>query len=227
MPTVPRILQRSQNLVDLSIRTNRQYKGYRINSALTLDAAFAGGSPMFTVRAGTHFRSPGIRAKRWGRLQESTRGLTRVFYDPQDYVSATIPPEGDIAFLTVEEQLMDNTFLSPGPILVVPAPPFFTSHRPNLTLQGTAPDVSGASNLLPPPGVMHFVLPRYADSANITNTSANDLAIAFGPGLPEFVIPAGETRLLADGVIHDVFVRGDGGTASFSMYFALAIGAHE
>lgn len=227
MASFPRILQRTKNFVDMSFRNSPDIRAYRVAGAITLDAAFAGTSAMFTVKKGRHYRSPSIVSRRLARVQESMRGLTRATFDPQDFVSATLPPDSDMLFLTVQEETPSGGTRPPGSILIVPAAPFFTSHRPSLTVSGTAPDVSGATNLQPPSGSMHFALPRYADSANITNSGSNDIYVAFSDAQPEIVIPAGENRLLADGVINEVFIRGDGGTSDFSMYFALAIGAHE
>lgn len=228
MPTIPRLLERYQNRVYLNLRTGSDVRSYSFIAYQTLDAAYTGGgTAMFSVRAGKQFRSPAVVRRGHGLNDESTRGLTTVMYDPTDYASGSVPADGEIAFLRVVENTLGGVARAEGPILIVPAPGFFGSYRPSLTVGGTAPNVAGLASGLPPATAMHFALPRYADAVSIMNSGSVDLLVSFAQGQPEITVPAGEQRSLPDAVVSEVFVRGNSGTAAFSMYFAVVSGAME
>jgi len=221
----PRLTERHAHLIEMVMFDSANVAGYRLSAANSLDAAFAGATAMFVVPHNGTFRSPSVVARRLGTTQYDNRGLTRVFYDPEDYwaPATTLPHDVDGSYVRLEEQKPDGSFRPPGPILVVPPPSFFTNTRPNLIVAGTAPNVAASATLVPPPGAMHFVLPRFCDSVTVINTGGHDLYIGFNPGMPEFAVPSGTKsgQLLPDAAVSDVFVRGSGGTTTFSIFFAL------
>lgn len=227
MATIPRLLHRFDHQVIMTIRSRADVRAYRFKSSNTLDTAFAGATDMFDARREAGFRSPSIRRRRLGLHGQSQRGLTRVHYDPQDYQGGAVPPDAHISFLRIAEIANDGTVRPDGPILVIPTPNFLSTPRPHLTVAGTAPSVAALATLLPPSGSMHFALPRHADYSSFTNTSVVDLYVSFDPGQPEVVVPAGETISFYDATISEVFVRGDGGAATFTAYFALVNGTYE
>lgn len=227
MATIPRLLHRFDHQVVMTIRSRADVRAYRFKGANTLDLAFSGPTDMFDARRDTGFRSSSIRRRRLGLTSQSQRGLTRVHYDPQDFQGGIVPPDAHISFIRVAEVGNDGTERPSGPILVVPTPNFLKTPRPHLTLAGTAPSVAALATLLPPAGSLHFALPRHADYASITNTSVVDIYLSFDAGQPEVVVPAGETMPFYDATISEVFIRGDGGAATFTAYFALVNGTYE
>lgn len=223
MPTVPRLTERADRLVELVIRDKPDVRAYRFGAANTLDTAYAGTTAMFTVARGSTFRSPTIRRKRWGLTQYENRGRTRVHYDPENYWTAggTLPHDADVSFLRIEEQSEAGPFRPAGPILIIPPPVFFVGTRPNLTVAGTAPNVVASATGLPPADALHFVLPRFADSTTVVNNGAASIFMSFNPGLPEIEVLPGQSTLLPDAAVSEVFIRGDGAAVPFSIFFAV------
>lgn len=222
--TSAQLIERHSGVVDLAVRNNPAYPSYIFGSAATLDLAFAGTTAMFTVRRGRTFRSPTLQRNRINMVGETSRGLTRASYDLKDYASATVPGDSDISFVRVAPVNNAGTTLPEGPILVVPPPMFWTAGRANLTLNGTAPNVAGLPNLLPPPGTMLVDLPKFATNITIHNDGGSPLAVSFGLGRQEFLIAAGEFQLFPQTGVSMVSLRGDGGATSFRAIFALVNG---
>lgn len=223
MPTIPRLTSRYERFVELVLRDRSDLGGYRLSAANTLDTAFSGATTMFTVARNSSYRSKNIRKRGLGRTQYETRGLTWVFYDPEDFWvgGGTLPHDADTGYLRVEEQNLDGTFRPAGPILVVPHPSFFTTTRPSLIVNGTAPNVAATATGVPPTGALNFVLPRFADSVTLRNTGAATLFLAVDPGQTEIPIAAGTTLTLPDGAVSQLFVRGNGAISAFTAYFAV------
>jgi hypothetical protein len=222
--TSAHLIERHPGVVDLAVRNNPVYQSYIFGAATTLDLAFAGSNPMFTVFRGRTFKSPTLQRSRVNFVGESNRGLTRVSYDPKDYVSATIPGDSDISFVRIAPVDNAGTTLPEGPILIVPPPEFFTAGRQSLTLNGTAPNVAGQANLLPPSGTMLVDLPKFAKDITIHNDGGAPLAVSFGFGRQEFLIPNGLSETFKETGASLLSLRGDGGTAAFRATFALVNG---
>jgi hypothetical protein len=228
----PMLVERKPGIVNLAVRTMAGARSYSFGAALTLDAAFGGTTPMFEVPANGVFSSPTLRRTRANAVYESNRGLTRVQYDPVDYASSTIPGDTYTSFVRVQERNQAGTLLAPGPILVVPPGDYFSTARRNLTLNGTAPNVSGVGyNNYPPPGVMRFVLPQFAGQLQVMNTGAtNTLYVSFGQGLQETPIPPTVAAAPVVSVSFwftgeaEVFIRAQGGTTPFTLIASIVNG---
>lgn len=229
MSTVPRMTERSHRLVELVLTSRPGVAKFQVGAANTLDTAFVGTTPMFTFPADGTFRSPSVRKRRLGHTQYNNRGLARAHYDPEDYWTAgsTLPHDAHIGFVRVAEVAPDGTVGAEGPIYIVTPAHFFTTPRPLLTIQGTAPDVAASGIGIPPQGAMHFYTPRFFDYCGITNkepVGGNSLFISFGEGLPEIEIPPATTRDIYDAADNEVFVRGGGGPVAFDAVFAVVNG---
>ena len=227
MTTTPRLIERHNNYADLSIRTRAGVVAYRVGAANTLDIAFAGTTAMFTAQAGTSFRSKGIRQAKKGRLLESNRGLTRMVYDPEEYfvVGGALPHDNTVSFLRVEEQNPAGTFLSPGPILVMPPGGFLNNPRPSLTLAGTAPSVTVPATGLPPDDAMHIVLPRFCDNIRIQNLSTTDpLLVSFNVGQVLISVATESSEIFYDAAFNDLILCGDGAAVAFDARCAIVNG---
>jgi len=211
----------------MTIHSKADVRLYRFKASNTLDAAFAGATAMFDARRGADFKSITIRRRRIGFVQQSRRGLTHIHYDPQDYQGGAVPPDAHISFVRVAE--VDNAGVArpDGPILIVPTPTLMSMPRPPITLSGTAPAVAALPTLLPPPGSMHFVFPRYTNNVKVTNTSGVSILLSFDAGQPEVELLTGETHTFYDITTSEVFIRGDGAPATFTMVAALVNGVYE
>jgi hypothetical protein len=223
------LIERHPNVVDLSVRSRPGIQSYVFGGAVSLDAAYAGTTAMFTVARGRTFRSPTLRRNRVNLVGERSYGLTRASYDPVDYASATIPGDNLISFLRVAEVDNAGTTLPEGPILVIPPPAFFVAGRANLTLNGTAPDVAGLANDIPPleegsTGAMWIDIPKFATAITFHNDGAAPLAVAFGHGRQEFLIPPGEVKTFPQSGVSLVGLRGEGGATAFRATLALVNG---
>lgn len=222
--TSAQLIERHPGVVDLAVSNNPVYSSYTIGAASTLDLAFAGTTPLVTVRRGRTYRSPTLQRNRINMVGESNRGLTRVSYDPKDFASATVPGDSDISFVRIAPVDNAGVTLPEGPILVIPPPGFWVAGRQNLTLNGTAPNVAGQANLLPPAGTMLVDLPKFATNITIYNEGGSPLAVSFGIGRQEFLIPAASTQTFPQTGASLVSLRGDGGATAFRATFALTNG---
>jgi hypothetical protein len=144
-----------------------------------------------------------------------------------DYANATIPGDGDISFLVVEEQNSAGVFLPAGPILVIPTPDFFETGRRNLVVNGNAPNLSSRGNYLPPEDGLRLAFPKFADELSVYNEEAvggNDLYFSLGIGLQEMRVRPEEVRVFAEAGANEVFLRGGGGAVWFSISAAIVNG---
>lgn len=207
----------------LVFKNREDVTAYIVSAANTLDAAFTAPTVLFTVPRDGFYRSPSLR-KLIRVFPTSTRGLTVAILNFEDFwlPATNLPHDSDVAFLSVQEVNAAGHTRPAGPILIVPPPTFFATHRPSLTVAGTAPNLASSSTGLPPPGALHFFLPRHARTASFRNNSGTALHVAFAAGQVEYVIPANSTVLLPDGTFDELLVRGNGGTVSFTAYFAVS-----
>lgn len=227
MSVVPRLVRRSYGILDLSIKNRSGIQAYRLSAAKDLDTAYTAPTAFLTVRSGDIFSSPTIQADRTYRMDTTNRGLTRLWLCMDDYANATIPGDGDISFLVVEEQNSAGVFLPAGPILVIPTPDFFETGRRNLVVNGNAPNLSSRGNYLPPEDGLRLAFPKFADELSVYNEEAvggNDLYFSLGIGLQEMRVRPEEVRVFAEAGANEVFLRGDGGAVWFSISAAIVNG---
>lgn len=227
MSSIPRMITRYDRQVELTLPHNKGIGWFQVGAANTLDTAFAGTTAMFTLPSGGTFRSPGITTRRLGRTQNNNRGLSWMLYDPEDYwvPAGTLPHDNGLSFLRVSEVAHNGVVTPEGPILIVPAPGFFVTPRPHLSVVGTAPMLANTADFTPPTGAMHFILPRFADYVDIYNKdAANPLFVSFGETSPGLIVPVSTDRSLWDATLVEVYVWATGGTAAFDMHFAIVNG---
>ena len=224
MPTVPRLLSRYTNLVELVIQDpGPDVSAFQFAASNTLDTAFAGATPMFTVLRNQSFRSPSIRRRKLGLQDGTLRGRTFVSYDPEDYwvPAGALPHDAAGSYVRVAEVSAAGVTRPQGPIMIVPPPGFFTNTRPNLTFAGTAPNVAANAVGTPPAGAMHIVLPKFSDFIGLRNTGSKTLYVGFREGMPEVAVPSGEIQQFLDAAVSSIYLRGDGGTTTFTAYAAI------
>lgn len=225
MTTSASLLERHSGAVELAIRNRAGVRSYVIGAAVSLNAAFAGTTTLLTIGQGQSFRSISLQRSRRNVVEESRRGLTRISYDPVDFASATVPGDPDISFIRVAEIDIAGVTLPEGPILVVPPPGFYGSGRSSLLLNGTAPNVAGLANNLPPLTAMRIDLPRFADEITVFNDDgATSLFVSLGPGSQEMEVPFGTNITFPEAGSTEILIRGEGGTVAFRIIAAIVNG---
>ncbi len=222
--TQAHLIERHPGIVDLVIKSKPSVAAYRIGVALTLDAAYAGTTPIFDVKRGHGFRSKTLVRNQRSGVRGGNRGLTRITYSPEDFVAATVPGDNQPAFLRVSTLNHAGVVSPEGPILVVPPPGFFTSVRRNLILNGTAPSVPGLGSNLPPQDSMWVHFPKFWNEAEIFNDGAASLWVALAPGTQELEILPGTSISFTQSGSSLVSFRGDGATVAFRGLFSLVNG---
>lgn len=218
------VYQRYTNLMDLIVRNTRDAGAYRLRWAPSLDDAYGtlagGGAGSGTAGAGTAAlldaeagqiacTVPRAIVGPQTRVVENRKGQTSFQIDPQD-----IPVRDDVLFYArVQERRFStgawltvagavNTGLPiEGPILVVPAPGFFSRGVGVYTLHGTAPSNTGCAlgelpfidETVQTPLPMHIVFPRPVSSLLIRNVdAAGHLLVSYGLGMPMIEVADGE-----------------------------------
>jgi len=257
--TAPQLIERAVDRIDMMVRDQPNVVAYRFWGAPTLNAAYgkptASGMPgvavtqaeaMFEVLKSRQFRSPSVIQRRWSWYGENLRGMSRVAWDPADYVgpATSFPGRDETWFVRVQERrytagwleaqgVVDTGEPKLGSIYVVPPAPVFGQPQPGVSLAGTAPAGTGAlAGAVPPfdpdmqvPNPMHIVLPRYTQSCFINNTgAANDLLCSTGWGLPMLLAGPNEDAIEFGGGIKEVVLAGSGGITTFDIYAVLALG---
>jgi len=218
------LVERHPGVVDLAIKNRAGIASYVVSGALTLDAAYAGTTTMQTLLKGRSYRSRTLARNKRNLVEESHRGMTRFSYDPNDYVSASLPSDAHMGFIRVAEVTVAGTNLGEGPILVLPPPGYFTTGRSSLVVSGTAPNVAGLANNFPPPDAMIVDFPKFTDNVTVYNDSAVSLYVSMAPGAPEVEIPTGETMELLQAGATLLYLRGGGATAAFRISTVLVNG---
>ena len=174
--------------------------------------------------------SPTLVRRRVGSYPDSMTGLTRITFDPSDYVSATMFGDPVTQFIDLQELDAAGTVIGTSPVFIVPPASFFATGRTVLTVRGTAPGVAGHAGGFPPPGTGRFVLPKFSDEVTVYNTHAADpLYVAFGEGRQESTITvAAASRTFTEAGAWNMFIRGDGGDApTFEITFAIVNGLSQ
>lgn len=237
MSTEFSVLEHSKNFVDLALPYDPNVVRFRINVARTLNTAYvgqgkpgpvngvvgiAGNDTILTVEQGQDLITTRLRRKRLGILEESTRGMTRVKYDPDEFVGATFPsapPDQDFAYVRLQEfRHTGLTFGPEGPIHIIPGPGFLGSPHPIINIVGTAPKIAGtAAGVKPLAGSMVISLPQFMGSFSITNADgANSLFISFDAGMPMREILS-STDIFTEGTGNYLIIAAPGANPGFSI----------
>jgi len=230
---VPNVVERHPNYVDIYFKNDPNVSRYRIGGQRTLDGAWTGTTAMFELERNRTFRSRAVRQRRLGILSDSIRGTCRAIFDPMDYydggggVAPTLPNDQETLYMRVEEfRVALGAYAAAGPVLIVPAPGFYSMPNAQLTVAGTAPASAGGVNPGDPvsANAMHFVLPRLGLEINMTNLdAANDLYYSLGQDRPLSVLPAASGEYIT-GSFKEMLVEGGGGNVQFSFNIKIATG---
>lgn len=217
---------RHQGVVDLAIFNNPTYRAFRVNGGMTLDDAFNASVAMMTVPVGQGYRSRTLRRSGKYGVDDSSKGLTRIVFDPNDFASASLPGDDQVGFLRAQGIDHGGVAQAEGPILVVPLPGFFSSENISLPVKGTAPSVAALANGYPPPDALWMRTPRVCGDVTVVNAEVapgSSLHVSLA-GMPEFEIPAGTTFTFKNAGAVLFSFRGQGGTVAFRATFAIVNG---
>ena len=225
---VPNLLERSQGLVDLTLRDKADTTKYRILAHRNLDSCRTGATTILSdITKGSMYRSPTLVRKGLGRTMDNNRGLTRITFDISDFADGgggtapTVPLENEIIYLRVQEfSRSANAYLNAGPILVIPPTGFFNIRNPLLQIGGVAPNTTvSLGTPLSSPGTgdqLHLVFPFYSQTNNIRNLSTtNSLAYSSGHSMPAMLLPSENDFGLTSAAYSELILAGDGGDVSF------------
>lgn len=228
----PGIVQRSPNFVDLQVHDRAEVAITRLWGSPTLNDAYgspatsgltgSGGTIFAEAQKGTSFVSRTLQ--RTQLVEESRRGMTRYYFNPDDFVvpvvppASLMPPDDAILFARLQEyhysfggwlQVPASATLNKGdpilgPIRVIPTAEFWAERTPALTLAGLAPastlSVVGSpapfdeTLQVPPP--MVITLPRPAKTVTISNKEVAGVDLLFAAGF-------GSSMVLLDTVNED------------------------
>lgn len=232
---VPNLLERSQGLVDLTLRDNPDTTKYRILVHRNLDSCRTGATTILdNLTQGSMYRSPTLVRKGLGRTMDNNRGLTRITFDISDFADGgggtapTVPFENEIIYLRVQEfSRSANGYLDAGPILVIPPTGFFNIRNPLLQIGGVAPSTSvGLGTPITAPGTgdqLHIVFPFYSQTNNIRNLSTtNSLAYSSGHSMPAMLLPAENDFGLTSAAYSELILAGDGNDVNFVVSLGVA-----
>ena len=232
MNTIPRLISRFPNRVEMVIPDpGPDVSAFVFGIADTLDNAFTAPNAAFTVLRNGGYRSPSIVRRRWGFVDGTTRGLTYVYFDVEDFwqTGGTWPHDPNQFYLTLAEVNAAGVQRPFGSVLAVPPPMFYDTPRPTMSLAGTAPNVAATATGLPPAGAMAIALPRYSTNVRIRNAApvigGSTLYFSFDDGQPEISMGPGESDIFYDSSVTDILVRGAGGTVPFEIRCALINGS--
>jgi len=226
MSTLPRLISRYSNRVEFVFRDLAGVTRYRISGHKTLNGAYAGTVNMFTVNAGTSFRSPTITANGWGLIDECSRGLTRVMFSPDDYsgLSANLPTDNFALYLRVEDEV-GGVWQPPSPIYVLPPESFFTTKSQTVTLAGNAPGITAIAGEPPPSTSLFVALPKTASVVEANNLNAGggaNLMVCFNEGMGMApIIPSSESTTFDDAVRMIILASSSGVVTPFALFCSM------
>jgi hypothetical protein len=240
---IPSIIERATGLLKMQFRNSPDILGYRIRVANSLNNAYGpdngvggtGTEAIFDLTRDQSWRSKAIRVKGWGIEGDSIRGLTRAFYDPNEFynppTTTAVPPDNALTFMRVQVRTVASpTFpgvtnnLNQSAILIVNDPGFFTVPRPALTLYGTAPSVGAVPGLPPPPESLVFHVPAFADAMVVTNHGTGTLYLSVGRSLPMMQINEGSSISHSSGMKDELVLAASGANPSFSILLSTVTG---
>jgi len=250
---IPSIFDRSRGYVTLQFKNNPDILGYRIRVADSLNNAYgpfngvvptagAGTEALMDIQRGQILRTKAIRLRRLGMLGDSTRGQSRVTYDPNEFynppTTLVIPPDNQLGFLRVQVRTTANPTFPGGAfpgtanatdqsrIVIMQDPRFYETPRPALTLYGTTPALATAVPGLPaPPEAMVLSVPGFADNMVITNHGLSPMYFASTLSQPLMQIDPG-ISIYHGGGMKDELVLCSTANVNFSLILATVSSAH-
>lgn len=251
---IPNVIERFTAYAKLQFRNNPDILGYRVRVANSLDNAYGptngvggvGTTALFEVLRDRVLVTKTIRLRGTGVSGDTTRGLTRAIFDPNEYFGLTpeVPPDSALWYLRTQVSTVSTAAAAgsvqagfpggvfPGTasaadqsdILIMQDPTFFSVPRPALTLYGTAPDVGAVPGLPAPAEAMRFHVPAFADAMVITNHGGAPLFFAVGADQSLAQVDPGTSFSHASGMKDELVLAADGANPNFSIVVSTVTG---
>lgn len=242
---IPSLQYRSPNLVNMTLTNLQGYSKFRVNGASRLNDAYGnvagvggfGTINMFEVQMGGSFTSKGLQLRRLPGVEESSRNLTKMAFDPDEFttpmtaIATYLPTDDNVLF--VRAQLFNDSlgaYIPEGPILVIPPYDFASTRSPVFTLTAKAPNLGIGA--FPPnlpdvllPTAMNFKLPAYTSTISIANLDpvAGGIPLFFSchPGMPPTVVQPQQDVTLTGGGVPELFIAAPNGNPWFTIRVAM------
>jgi len=239
---IPNVLERSLEQIRLQYRNNPTILGYRLRVANSLDNAYGpdngvGGVGTFAlidVPRGAEFVSKDFRQSKRFLTGETTRGQTRLVFNPNEYfgLSPVVPPDGQLWFVRTQVRTQASPAfpavannLNQSDILIIRTPTFQSVPRPALTLYGTAPNLPTAVPGLPAPQeAMTFHVPNFGDAMLLTNHGPGQLFYAMGYNIPLARLDANQTISHSSGMKDEIVLCAPASNPNFSLLISTVTG---
>lgn len=200
------VVRRRKNMVDLLTPKRANVKGYRVQASANFDGVF---TTLMTADIGSGYIDPNVNSAKLNVLNNPNQ--IRIVFDP---VTFTLDDDQHIWLRFVPVDFAGSAG-TPGPVhLVLPDDEVQAAGR--VIIAGTAPngaDVSASLQINLPFGMADFHIRNNQAAAGTT------LFLATALGGSERQIAAQDTATMYGGAQSVLFVRGGGGTVSFSADF--------
>lgn len=247
------IMERATNLVHLYLHNDPMVVGYQVWTEVLINDAYGnpagsgvgglGSTALFQAARGETYRSPLIRRRGRGLLEENRRGTTHMVFDFEEWTvggaGQVIPLDEEFVCIRVQENRFGAGLLNLGgvpanpvlgPIYLIPPMSAYGTSGPTFTTQATAPSATGCVAGAVPlfdedltsaaPRPMYLVFPSPLTEFTLTNQDGvKDLLVSFGPGQPMMTVPAGgETQLYSGRTKEMVLACPAAGGCPFSLH---------
>lgn len=227
---IPSVQYRGENLVNILIRNRPDVASYELRAASRLADAYGAGFgvggggtlPLMSVRAGRTFFSGAIRSRGLTSLDETTRGRTRIVYDPDEFSVPTptfgagsgVSDDRNVNYLRLTPTLKSTGAPSTeGPIYLLPPYDFFSAPVPTYTVTSVAPQFTISPNdivTMNSLAAMHLVFPSVAQTVYLKNNhTAESLYITFSLGQPPLTLPFGQELTLTGVSVSEIILYSD------------------
>ena len=236
------LIQRSKNLIHLSIARREGVLKYRLSVADTLNNAFGdptvrgvdtdvgglGPTVLFEVNAGSEYKSRSVRQKRAGYTEEKQGASTRIFFDIDDFVDpapagGTSPITDDTKAFYLRLEAFEQAFggyVLQEQILAVPPYDFFNTKSPTFTMWGYAPLFGKPADFdnVPahfPTEMMNVHLPNYTHTISLEHLhgAGNPIFFTTARGSSHAILMPGKTVFVYAAGVPELHIASLGNSA--------------
>ncbi len=204
------LAKRTPTLVDVRVSQKATVQSYIFKASANFDGSFTNlqAVPIYG------FKSPSVDLSGFD-ASNSSRNQTRFIFNPDDYTVGSSFVSNSKTFWLKVAEIIGGVEQTAGPAHMVL--PFDGCVERIIAMSGSAPNGASIANS------MEIQLPSQCVGTRIQNNSSNPLMIAFNLNGPEITISPLATHFeplySSAPIVHQIFVRGAGGTAAFDAVF--------
>jgi hypothetical protein len=205
------LVRRSPSSVDIRINQRSDVQSYIFKSSANFDGTYVdtqivpfNGFKSLTADISTFDSSA------------TSRGQSRFYFNPDDYTLSQSYISNTSTFWLKLAEVKNGVEQAAGPAHMVL--PYNSNPERIVTIAGTAPSAVSIT------GSLEIQLPGQCVGFKINNNGSNPVMVAFEKNGPEFTVspqstsPEGLSALFSS--VHQIFVRGAGGSSAFSSIFS-------